>query len=143
MSVDAESNAPWAARASLEASATSLLTLNHQCPMKFLNEILDRPPFERPYLLLVVGYPVGGIIGGFVVKNLLMDGTWHDIFVFGGWATAVFIPIVFLLVPESPVFMDRRRKPGALEKTSESACTGGLPLISAVFLILKRVAIIP
>ncbi len=26
-------------------------------PMRFLNEILDRPPNERPFLLLVVGYP--------------------------------------------------------------------------------------
>ena len=26
-------------------------------PMKFLNRILNRPPNERPYLLLVVGYP--------------------------------------------------------------------------------------
>ena len=26
-------------------------------PMKFLNEILERPSYERPYLLLVVGYP--------------------------------------------------------------------------------------
>ena len=25
--------------------------------MKFLNEILDRPSNERPFLLLVVGYP--------------------------------------------------------------------------------------
>jgi hypothetical protein len=25
--------------------------------MGFLNEILDRPPNERPFLLLVVGYP--------------------------------------------------------------------------------------
>lgn len=26
-------------------------------PMRFLNEILERPSFERPFLLLVVGYP--------------------------------------------------------------------------------------
>ena len=70
--------------------------------------------------LLVVGYPVGGIVGGFVVRNLLVDGTWHDIFVFGGWATAAFIPIVFVLIPESPVFLDRQRKPGALEKINRS-----------------------
>ncbi len=70
--------------------------------------------------ILVVGYPVGGIIGGFVVRNLLVDGSWQDIFVFGGWATAAFIPIVFLLVPESPVFLDRLRKPGALEKINRS-----------------------
>ena len=26
-------------------------------PMKFLNEILERPEHEAPYLILVVGYP--------------------------------------------------------------------------------------
>jgi iodotyrosine deiodinase len=35
-----------------------LATLTHTpSPMKFLNEILDRPSSERPFLLLVVGYP--------------------------------------------------------------------------------------
>jgi nitroreductase len=35
-----------------------LATLTHTpSPMRFLNEILDRPGHERPYLLLVVGYP--------------------------------------------------------------------------------------
>jgi nitroreductase len=29
-------------------------------PMKFLNEILQRPERERPFLLLVVGYPAAG-----------------------------------------------------------------------------------
>lgn len=30
-------------------------------PMKFLNEILDRPLTERPFLLLVTGYPERGV----------------------------------------------------------------------------------
>jgi len=35
-----------------------LATLTHTpSPMAFLNEILDRPSYERPYLLLVAGYP--------------------------------------------------------------------------------------
>jgi len=35
-----------------------LVCLTHTpSPMKFLNEILDRPKSERPFLLLVVGYP--------------------------------------------------------------------------------------
>jgi len=35
-----------------------LATLTHTpSPMKFLNEILKRPTSERPFLLLVVGYP--------------------------------------------------------------------------------------
>ncbi len=35
-----------------------LVSLTHTpSPMRFLNEILDRPDHERPFLLLVVGYP--------------------------------------------------------------------------------------
>ncbi len=35
-----------------------LVSLTHTpSPMRFLNRILDRPPNERPFLLLVVGYP--------------------------------------------------------------------------------------
>ena len=38
-----------------------LATLTHTpSPMDFLNEILDRPENERPFLLLVVGYPAEG-----------------------------------------------------------------------------------
>ena len=38
-----------------------LATLTHTpSPMKFLNEILGRPNSERPFLLLVVGYPADG-----------------------------------------------------------------------------------
>jgi hypothetical protein len=35
-----------------------LASLTHTpSPMKFLNEVLDRPDNERAFLLLVVGYP--------------------------------------------------------------------------------------
>jgi nitroreductase len=38
-----------------------LATLTHTpSPMGFLNEILGRPPSERPFLLLVTGYPAPG-----------------------------------------------------------------------------------
>jgi len=38
-----------------------LATLTHTpSPMGFLNEILDRPANERPYLVLVAGYPAEG-----------------------------------------------------------------------------------
>ena len=77
--------------------------------------------------LMVIGYPIGGIIGGIIVRYILSSGTWHDIFIFGGWATAAFIPIVALLVPESPVFLDRLRRPGALEKINRSLARFGHP----------------
>jgi nitroreductase len=35
-----------------------LVTLTHTpSPMKFLNEVLQRPPNERPFLIVVAGYP--------------------------------------------------------------------------------------
>jgi len=38
-----------------------LASLTHTpSPMRFLNEILDRPSEEKPFLLLVVGYPAEG-----------------------------------------------------------------------------------
>ena len=37
---------------------SGLVSLTHTpSPMNFLNTILDRPENEKPYLLLVVGYP--------------------------------------------------------------------------------------
>ena len=39
---------------------SGLATLTHTpSPMGFLNDILGRPKYERPFLLLVVGYPTG------------------------------------------------------------------------------------
>ena len=38
-----------------------LATLTHTpSPMGFLNEVLERPSNERPFLILVVGYPAEG-----------------------------------------------------------------------------------
>lgn len=43
--------------------AAGLTTLTHTPkPMNFLNEILGRPDTERPYILLVVGYPAADAV---------------------------------------------------------------------------------
>lgn len=40
-----------------------LATLTHTpSPMKFLGEILERPDYERPFLLIPVGYPAPGCV---------------------------------------------------------------------------------
>lgn len=39
-----------------------LVTLTHTpSPMNFLNTLLNRPPSEKPFLLLIVGYPEAGV----------------------------------------------------------------------------------
>jgi hypothetical protein len=45
------------------AHHAGLATLTHTpSPMKFLSKILNRPDYERPYLLIPVGYPADDCI---------------------------------------------------------------------------------
>lgn len=51
-----------------------LASLTHTpSPMRFLNEILDRPANERPYLVLAVGYPARGARVPSITKKRLAD----------------------------------------------------------------------
>jgi hypothetical protein len=45
--------------------------------MRFLNEILERPRHERPYLLLVVGYPAEGAQAPRITKKALEEIVTH------------------------------------------------------------------
>jgi nitroreductase len=51
-----------------------LVSLTHTpAPMGFLNEILGRPPNERPFLILVVGYPAEGATVPDIARKPLED----------------------------------------------------------------------
>jgi iodotyrosine deiodinase len=51
-----------------------LASLTHTpSPMGFLNELLDRPKHERPFLILVVGYPAEGATVPAITKKVLQD----------------------------------------------------------------------
>jgi benzoate transport len=82
--------------------------------------------------LMVVGYPVGGVTGGIIVQKLLGSGTWRDVFIFGGAITAVFIPIVWFLLPESVDFLDRQGRPGALQAINRILTRFGREPIAAL-----------
>ena len=51
-----------------------LVTLTHTpSPMKFLNQVLGRPDNERPFLILVVGYPAEGATVPEITKKSLEE----------------------------------------------------------------------
>ncbi|MDZ7805895.1 MAG: nitroreductase family protein [Gracilimonas sp.] len=53
---------------------SGLATLTHTpSPMGFLNEIMGRPSHEKPYLLLVVGYPEEGVQVPDITKKSLNE----------------------------------------------------------------------
>ncbi|WP_206436008.1 MFS transporter [Altericroceibacterium xinjiangense] len=83
--------------------------------------------------LYVIGYPLGGVIGGFAAQEwLLVEYDWRAVFLFGAVATAVMIPLVYLLVPETPAYYVARRPEGALEKINRSLRAFKKPEIDAL-----------
>jgi predicted MFS family arabinose efflux permease len=83
--------------------------------------------------LYVIGYPVGGVIGGFAAQGwLLVDYDWRAVFLFGAIVTAAMIPLVMLLVPETPAYYAARRPDGALDKINRSLRALRQPPIEAL-----------
>jgi len=83
--------------------------------------------------LYVIGYPLGGVIGGFAAQNwLLVSYDWRAVFLFGATVTAIMIPLVFLLVPETPAFFAANRPKDALEKINRSLRALSQPPIDAL-----------
>jgi MFS family permease len=53
----------------------------------------------------VAGYPLGAIIGGIAASEwLLPNYSWHAVFLFGAVVTAVLIPVILLIVPETAAY---------------------------------------
>ena len=83
--------------------------------------------------LYVIGYPLGAVIGGFVAQGwLLVHFDWRAVFMFGAVVTALMIPLVMLLVPETPAFFAARRPAGAVEKINRSLAAFRQPQIEAL-----------
>lgn len=70
--------------------------------------------------LMAIGYPVGAVLGGLVAAQLLEVYSWRAVFYFGAAATAAFIPIVLLVVPESVPWLVRTQPKGALDTVNRT-----------------------
>lgn len=66
----------------------------------------------------VAGYPLGAIIGGIAASEwLLPTYSWHAVFVFGAVVTAVLIPIILALVPETAAYLVTKRNLAGVNRT--------------------------
>ena len=87
--------------------------------------------------LMAIGYPLGAVFGGMVARELLKGNDWRAVFYFGSAVTAVLIPIVYFLVPESVHWLARKQPAGALERINATlskmghAAVAALPSMSA------------
>ena len=51
--------------------------------------------------LMVLGYPLGGVVGGLAISPLMATGNWRGIFLYGAIASAVLVPVVMVLIPDT------------------------------------------
>ena len=79
-----------------------------------------------------IGYPVGAVLGGLVAAQLLRGNDWRSVFYFGAGVTAVLIPVVYFVVPESVHWLARRQPKGALERINAALGRMGFAAVSAL-----------
>jgi MFS family permease len=83
--------------------------------------------------LMSIGYPVGAVLGGLVVAQLLrVNSDWRPIFFFGAAMTALLIPIVYFVVPESVHWLARKQPAGALERINQALRRMGHATVNAL-----------
>jgi benzoate transport len=79
---------------------------------------------------MVIGYPLGAIVGGSVFAVLVSEYGWRSAFVFGGLASTVMLPLLLLYLPESLDFILSRRRADALDQVNSIMIRLGRPLLS-------------
>lgn len=75
---------------------------------------------NRPMAIAIMsaGYPIGGVLGGLAVTQLLKYYDWRSVFYFGTVVTLAMIPVVWFLMPESVHWLVRKRPANYLARVN-------------------------
>ena len=93
--------------------------------------VAEYTPYGRRNLAIAfmhLGYPVGGIAGGFLARQLIPDYGWQGVFWAGGLFTLATLPLLLLALPESLHYLGRSGSPRARQSAEKIAATLGIRL---------------
>jgi MFS family permease len=82
--------------------------------------------------LMVIGYPLGAVVGGWIAIPLSQAFGWQSVFALGGVMTGILIPLVFFFLPESMDFLLTRRPKSALRQVNMLLVKLGRPRLEAL-----------
>src|SRR5580698_11316573 len=88
--------------------------------------------------LVVIGYTVGTLLGGYVALPLLAAFSWHGIFVFGGLCSLLLLALVYFLLPESLDILARRHGPKALAAINQVLARLQVPALTELPMPVAR-----
>ena len=80
-------------------------------------EFANEKQRKRSITIMVAGYPLGVIFGGMAAGAIVgVTGDWRDIFVLGAVVSALMLPVVWLCVPESIEYLNKKPDDSTLSK---------------------------
>lgn len=68
--------------------------------------------------LMAVGFPLGGVVGGYIVAWLLRHYDWRSIFFLASALSVLIVPLVLRWMPEPIGILIEQRSPRALERVN-------------------------
>ena len=83
-------------------------------------------------IVMAIGFPVGGLVGGQGAALLLHHFTWHAVFVAGAIASGAVALLPLLWVPESIEYLLSRRSPDSLGRINAILRRLGQPAVPAL-----------
>lgn len=78
-----------------------------------------------------LGYPMGGILGGFLASQLIPSAGWQALFVVGGIFTLATLPALLLGLPESLQYLLHKDQPKSRAAADQIAAKLGIDLAAA------------
>jgi AAHS family 4-hydroxybenzoate transporter-like MFS transporter len=93
------------------------------------------PARHRGLVMLVagLGLPVGAIVGGLIAGSVIPAWGWQGVFILGGVAPLLFLPLLWVLFPESPYYLARRDRQSALAAMLARVAPSAPPAADSVF----------
>lgn len=81
---------------------------------------------------MVIGYPLGGTLGGILASRLLEHYDWQSVFYVGAVATGGLLPLVYFAVPESIHWLVRKQPADALRRANRALSKLGYPGVASL-----------
>jgi len=82
--------------------------------------------------LMAVGYPIGGTLGGLAAARLLALYDWRAVFIFGGVAAVLMLPLVMRWMPEPVGYLIDNPRRDALVRVNRFLARCGHPAVDAL-----------
>ncbi len=86
------------------------------CISALASEYSNRKYRDFGVIVMAIGFPVGGLVGGQASALLLQHFDWRSVFVGGGLVTGLLVLAPLWLVPESIDYLLLRRPAGSLQR---------------------------